>query len=166
LLQTELKVARTIMSLGLFSAVALLAGAMTVNGLSFTADTVAKVAASTPVKTQKRLPSYIAHMPTVKVEALNIAKSVPVATRVPETPGPLEALPAPSFTHTVAVDSLRVRSGPHKTTRQLFALKGGTEVTVIKEDRGWVLVTAGGDRIGWVYGKMLRPADRKQASIR
>ena len=150
--------ARTIVSLGLFSAVALLASAMTVSGLSFTADTVAKVAASTTVKTQKRLPSYIAYMPMVKAEALNIAKSVPVATRVPKTPGPLEALPAPTFTHTVAVDSLRVRSGPRKTTPQLFALKGGTEVTVIKDDGGWMLITAGGDRIGWVYGKMLRPA--------
>lgn len=150
--------ARTLVSLGLFSVVALLAGATTVGGLNFTADTVAKVAASTPVKTQKRLPNYIAYMPTVKAEALNIAKSVPVAARVPKTPGPLEALPASSFTHMVAVESLRVRSGPRKTTPQLFALKGGTPVTVIKEDRGWVLVTAGGDKIGWVYSKMLRPA--------
>ena len=149
--------ARTIMSLALFSVVALLSGAMTVSGLSFTADTVAKVAAATPVKAQKRLPNYVVYMPTVKAEALNIAKSVPVATRVPETPGPLEAPPAPTFTHTVAVDTLRVRSGPGKTARQVFALKGGTEVTVIKEERGWVLVSAGGDRIGWVYGKMLRP---------
>lgn len=28
---------------------------------------------------------------------------------------------------------------------------------LIKDDGGWVLITAGGDRIGWVYGKMLRP---------
>lgn len=93
--------ARTIVSLALFSTVALLAGAMTVSGLSFTADTVAKVAAMTPVKAQKRLPSYIAYMPAVKAEVLNIAKSVRVATRVPKTPAlPLEALPAPTFTHT------------------------------------------------------------------
>jgi uncharacterized protein YgiM (DUF1202 family) len=155
--------ARTIVSLGLFSAVALFAGAMTVSGLSFTADTVAKVAASTSVKSQKRLPSYIAYMPTMKAATLNIAKSVPAATRVPKTPGPLEAPPAPAFTHTVAVDSLRVRSGPRKTTPQIFALKGGTQVTVLKDDGGWVLITAGGDRIGWVYSKMLRPAERLQA---
>src|SRR5688572_19039132 len=66
----ELKMARTIVSLGLFSAVALFAGAMTAGGLSFTADTVAKVAATTPVKTTNLKPSYIAYMPTVKAEAL------------------------------------------------------------------------------------------------
>lgn len=159
--------ARAIVSLALFSTVALFAGAMTVSGLSFTADTVAKVAASTTVKAQKRLPSYIAYMPTVKAEALNIAKSVPVATRVPKTPAPpLEALPAPTLTHTVAVESLRVRSGPRKTTPQLFTLKGGTQVTVIKDDGGWVLITAGGDRMGWVYGKMLRPAGTTEAALR
>lgn len=151
--------ARTIVSLALFSTVALLAGAMTVSGLSFTADTVAKVAAMTPVKAQKRLPSYIAYMPAVKAEVINIAKSVRVATRVPKTPAlPLEALPAPTFTHTVAVESLRVRSGPRRTTPQLFALKSGTQVIVIKDDGGWVLITAGGDRMGWVYAKLLRPA--------
>jgi len=40
----------------------------------------------------------------------------------------------------------------------LFALKSGTQVTVIKDDGGWVLITAGGDRMGWVYAKLLRPA--------
>lgn len=150
---------RTLVSLALFSTVALLAGAMTVSGLSFTADTVAKVAALTPVKAQKRLPSYIAYMAPVKAEVLNIAKSVPVATRVPKTPAPpLEALPAPTFTHTVAVESLRVRGGPRRTTPQLFVLKGGTQVTVIKDDGGWVLISASGDRMGWVYAKLLRPA--------
>ena len=156
--------ARTIVFLSLFSAVALLAGAMTVSGLSFTADTVAKVAASTPVKTQNLKPSYIAYMPTVKAEALNIAKSVPVTPVVSRRmPGPLVASPAPSFTHTVAVESLRVRSGPRKTSPQIFALKGGTPVTVIKDDGSWVLITAGGDRIGWVYGKMLRPKTQQVA---
>lgn len=170
--KTELKVARTLVSLGLFSAVALFAGAMTVSGLSFTADTVAKVAAST-VKTQKLKPSYIAYMPemnteapTVKMraEALNIAKSVAVTQVVSnKSPGPPVASPAPSFTHTVAVNSLRVRSGPRKTTPQIFVLKGGTQVTVIKDEGSWVLISAGGDRIGWVYSKMLRPAERLQA---
>ncbi len=156
--------APTIVSIGLFSTVALLSGAMTVGGLNFTADTVAKVAASTPVRTTNLKPSYIAYLPTVKAEALNVAKSVPVTPLVPtQPPGPLATSPAPAFTHTVAVESLRVRSGPRKTTPQLFALKGGTKVTVIKDDGGWVLITAGGDRIGWVYSKMLRPAERLQA---
>lgn len=156
--------ASVLTSLGVFASVVALAGAMTVTGLSFTADTVAKVAAATPVKTQKLKPSYIAYMPPVKAEALNIAKSVPVTQVVPKASDPLAASPAPvpvpvpSFTHTVAVDSLRVRNGPRKTTLQIFALKGGAPVNVIKEDGGWVLITAGGDRVGWVYAKMLRPA--------
>ena len=151
--------ARTIMSLALFSGVALLAGYMTVSGLNLTADTVAKIAAASPVKTTNLKPSYIAYMPAVKAEALNIAKSVPVVQVVSnQTPGPLAASPAPTFTHTVSVESLRVRSGPRKTTPQIFALKGRTHVTVIKDDGSWVLIPAGGDRIGWVYGKLLRPA--------
>ena len=107
--------ARTLVSLGLFSAVALFAGAMTVSGLSYTADTVAKLSESTPFKTQKLKPSYIAYMPEekaealttrprVKAEAFNIAKSVPVFQVVPtNASSPLVASPAPNFTHIVAV---------------------------------------------------------------
>jgi len=154
---TELKVARTIVSLALFSTVALLAGAMTVGALSFTADTVAHVAALTPVKTQKRLPSYVAYMPTVKAEVLNIAKSVPVATRVPKTPVPLtETLPAPTFTHIVAVEALRVRSGPRVSYPKLFSLKGGTQVVAQQKQGTWVKVDAGQGRVGWVAAKLLR----------
>jgi uncharacterized protein YgiM (DUF1202 family) len=151
-------------SLTLFSAVALLSGTATIGGLNFTADTVARVAAANPVKTTNRKPSYIAYLPEVKPEAFNIAKSVPVTPVVPkQAPGPLAASPAPTFTHTVAVESLRVRSGPRKTSPQILALKGGTQVSVIKEERGWVLIMAGGDQIGWVYSKLLRAADRRQA---
>jgi len=159
---TELKVARTIVSLALFSTVALLAGAMTVSGLSFTADTVAKVAALTPLKAQKRLPSYVAYMPMVKAEDLNIAKSVPVATRVPKTPAPLlEALPAPTFTHTVAVEALRVRSGPRVSYPKLFSLKGGTQVVAQMQQGTWVKIDAGGGRVGWVSAKLLRTTDAR-----
>ena len=106
----------------------------------------------------------MAVLPTAKPEDLDIAKSVPVAS-LSQEPGPLAKPPASTFSHTVAVESLRVRAGPKKTTRQLFSLKGGTPVTVIEEDGGWVLITASGDRIGWVHSKLLRRVEEKQASI-
>ncbi len=127
---------------------------MTVTGLNFTADTVAKVAATTPVKAVRKA-SYISRLPELAAEYLNIAKSVPVATQ-PTTPGPLETLPAPTLTHTVAVEALRVRSGPRLSYPKLFSLKGGTQV-VAREQRGtWVKIDAGAGRVGWVAAKLLR----------
>ncbi len=128
---------------------------MTVSGLSFTADTVAKVAAATPVKANKK-PNYISRLPDTKAEDLNIARSVPAETRVPRTPSPLEALPTPSFTHIVAVESLKVRSGPGATYAKLFALKGGTHVIARDQEEGWIKIDAGDGRMGWVAAKLLR----------
>jgi uncharacterized protein YgiM (DUF1202 family) len=158
--------ARTLVSIGLFCAVLLFSGLLTVGSFTFTADTVAKVATAAPVKTTNLKSSYIAYLPPAEPEALDVAKSVPVKAVAPKS-GPVTpaASPTPSFTHTVAVESLRVRSGPGKTARQIFALKGGTKVTVLKEDGGWVLIMAGGDRIGWVYGKLLHAADQRQAMV-
>lgn len=125
--------ANVLTSLGVFASVVALSGAMTVTGLSFTADTVAKVAAATPVKTRKLKPSYIVYVPPVKAEALNIAKSVPVTQVVPKASDhPAALAPVPRFTHTVAVDSLRVTSWPPKTTPQILVLKGGSPVNVTK----------------------------------
>ena len=151
----EVPLANVLMSLGVFASVIVLSGAMTVSGLSFTADTVAKVAASTPVKANRK-PSYISRLPDLKPEDLNIASSVPVATRVHKTPNSLEALSAPTFTHTVAVESLRVRSGPRATFTKLFALKGGTQVTAREQEGSWIKIDAGNGRVGWVAAKLLR----------
>ncbi|MDB5541373.1 MAG: hypothetical protein JWQ89_3100 [Devosia sp.] len=157
--------ARALRSFALFSAVILGCGALTVAGLSFTAETVAKVAASSPVKTTNRKPSYVARLPVAKADDLNVAKSVPVTPVALTEPAPLAVSPAPAFTHTVAVEAVRVRSGPKKTNPQVFTLKGGSWVNVTDTVRGWVLITDETGRSGWVYGSLLRPARSAVAQI-
>lgn len=163
--------AHAVRSLAAFVAVAVLAGGLTITGLNYTADTIAQVASTTRVKTTNLKPSYVAYLPPAKAVDLDIAKSVPV---VPPKPAPAlaavapAALPAqaetttPTFTHTVAVDALRVRSGPNKSNPHVFTLKGGTSVNVSDNVRGWVLVMDQSGRRGWVYGKLLQPAARSQ----
>jgi len=131
--------------------------------MSFTLDQVSQLATTHSIKTPDLKPSYLARLPAAKADALNIAKSVPVTQKL-RNPPTLAVSPAPHFSHTVAVESLRVRSGPKKSTPQLFALKGGTAVRVVKDQGGWVLVDAGEGRIGWVYAKMLRPAGDQLAA--
>lgn len=46
----------------------------------------------------------------------------------------------------------------------MFALKGGSRVTVTQEERGWALIDAGNGRKGWVYSKLLRPGEKLVAS--
>lgn len=136
---------------------------MTVGGVNFTLDKVAKAAVATPVKTNLKR-SYVAVLPPAKAEALDISKLTPVVNRAADqVTAAMEARPV--FTHSVAVESLRVRSGPKKTMPQLFALKGGTKVNLLREERGWVLIDAGSGKKGWVYGKLLRPVDVTAAAL-
>lgn len=137
-------------------------GAVTVGGVNFTLDKVARAVVATPVKTNLK-PSYAAVLPPTKAGALDIARLTPVVNAPDPSAQATEARPV--FTHTVAVESLRVRSGPRKTMAQLFALKGGTRVNVLREERGWVLIDAGAARRGWVYGKLLRPVAVTEAGL-
>ena len=149
---TELKMARTIAALFVLCAAFLLSAALTASSLTFTAGTIAKIAKQTLVKTNIR-PGYVASTKVAKPSDLNIATLTRV---VPVSTSPEAASPAgPVFV--VATESLRVRASPMKNSRQLFGLKAGTQVTVSRAERGWMLITAGG-RSGWVYGKYLRPA--------
>jgi uncharacterized protein YgiM (DUF1202 family) len=152
-------VARILVSLALFTSVIALAGAATVGGLAYTAEHINTAVTGMPVKSYALThANFVAEFPATRAADLDIAKSVPVAQSLSQEPGPLAVSPAPTFTHTVAVESLRVRASPNKTARQLFSLRGGTQVTVFKEEQGWLLINAGGDRVGWVYKTLLRPA--------
>jgi hypothetical protein len=138
-------------------------GVVTVGGVNFTLDKVARAAVAAPVKTNLKT-SYIAVLPQTKAEALDISRLTPVVNRAADQPAAaMEARPV--FTHSVAVESLRVRSGPNKTTPQLFALKGGTKVNLLRAERGWVLIDAGSGQQGWVYGKLLRPVEATAAAL-
>lgn len=138
---------------------AFLSGAVTYAGASFTLNKIAELAVATPIKTQLK-PSYVAALPETKAAALDVARSVMVVWRgEPAQTMAATDTASPTFTHTVAVESLKVRAGPRRTMPQVFALKGGSRVTVTKEEHGWVLIDAGDGRRGWVYSKLLRPAE-------
>lgn len=145
--------ARAIAAFFMLCAVALVSGVMTVKLLTYTAETMVRVAASAPIRTYSLKPGYVARLPMAKAGDFNVATSVPVVPVSVKT----EAAPA-AAAFVVAVPSLRVRSGPTKTSAQVFGLNAGATVTVSSTRNGWVLITADGGRTGWVYAKFLRPA--------
>jgi uncharacterized protein YgiM (DUF1202 family) len=150
--------ARTIAAFFMLCAIALMSGVLTVNLLSFTADTVVRLAVPTPIKTYNLKRGYVSRLPEAAAGDFDVAKSVPVVpVLLPEK--------APLPTFIVTVDSLRVRSRPTKTSAQVFGLMSGAKVTVSSTQNGWALIMADGGRTGWVYGKFLRPAatERLQA---
>lgn len=146
--------ARTIAAFFMLCVVALVSGLLTVNLLSFTAETMVRVAAPTPAKTYNLKRGYVARLPTAGADDFNVAKSVPVLAISVQS----ETTPPPQPSFIVTADSLRVRSGPTKTSRQVFGIAAGAKVTVSATQKGWVLITAEGGRTGWVYGKFLQPA--------
>lgn len=115
------------------------------------------IAAAPPVQHNIRQ-SYVAHLPKAEASALNIASSVDVR---PEVVVPAATLAFPVASNgdmfTVAVDTLRVRSGPSKTLPQVLAIKGGRLVEVTDRVKGWFKSTDEDGNTGWVYGSLLTP---------
>jgi uncharacterized protein YgiM (DUF1202 family) len=68
-----------------------------------------------------------------------------------EPAGP-KAEPASGDTRIVGGKGANVRSGPGMKNGTVFALRGGAEVTVVDEQRGWLQVTDEQGRKGWIYG--------------
>jgi uncharacterized protein YgiM (DUF1202 family) len=154
----ELKLARMLVSLAAFSAVTLLSGVFTVTMLKFSADMLGSVVAATPVKTTNLRPGYVPRLPTTVADDFNAAKTVRVvpASTVATSP---PAVSIPRYTHKVAVQAVKVRSGPGKTSPQVFTLRGGRWVNIGETVRGWVLVTDEAGRQGWVYRSLLQGDD-------
>lgn len=73
---------------------------------------------------------------------------------IPE-PAPVASI----FTHQIGVEALKVRSGPAKTSRQVFTLKGGSLVSIGESKKGWIKITTEDGRRGWVFAKFLNPAN-------
>lgn len=162
----EFTLARIVTSIALFSAVVLAAAALTIAGLQYSAGVVAQVAATAPVRTDNLRPGYIPRQALVRADDLDVAQSVP-AKPVPQPLPPEAAIaPAPGFTHSVAVEALRVRSGPKTTEPQVFTLKGGTWVNISENVRGWVKITDETGQSGWVYGSLLRQRDTADVQLR
>jgi hypothetical protein len=151
----ELKLARMLTSLALFGIVALASLFLTASGLRYSTDMIGQMAAATPVKTTNLRPGYIARPTVARADDLNVARSVPVITGKASSPS---RIAPPGFTHSVAVEALKVRAGPKAIEPQVFTLKGGSWVNISGNVEGWVRITDQAGQSGWVYGSLLRPA--------
>ncbi|MEQ1770215.1 MAG: SH3 domain-containing protein [Devosia sp.] len=86
------------------------------------------------------------------VKAEPVAKAKVVARTEPAkavTPKTKKA--AASNTRKVAGQGVNVRSGAGKSKGKLFALPGGSVVTVLEDDKGWLKITDSQGRTGWIY---------------
>lgn len=66
-------------------------------------------------------------------------------------PEPKQQASTSGDTRTVAGAGVNVRSGPGKSNGRAFGLAGGQKVTVTENQRGWLKITDGQGRSGWVY---------------
>lgn len=160
----ELKLARLMTSLALFTTVAVVSVGFTVTGLKYSADMVGLLAAATPVKTTNLRPGYTSRLAVAKADDLNVARSVAVVAGVPDQAA-AGTVPPAGFTHSVTVEALRVRAGPKQIEPQVFTLKGGSWVNISDNAQGWVKITDETGQSGWVYGSLLRPA-QTEAQLR
>ncbi|MEO6396274.1 MAG: SH3 domain-containing protein [Devosia sp.] len=87
-----------------------------------------------------------------EVTATVPAEAEPERAMVEET-APAQPKPSvePSNTRIVAGQGVNVRSGPGKSQSKLFALAGGTKVTIGENRKGWLEITDSKGRTGWVY---------------
>lgn len=139
-----------------FGAATLGSVALIAAGSMFLTQAVTQAAADAPLPRTEREVWYVpSSPPAVPAAELDIARSVPVNVAIPAAAAPPVAS---AFTHKVGVESLRVRSGPVKTSTQVFALKGGTPVLLGQTSNGWVRITTQDGRSGWVFAKLLNPA--------
>jgi SH3-like domain-containing protein len=92
----------------------------------------------------------------LKLDAVPKVKAPPVAE--PEKPAvkPATAEAKPSHVRKVAGAGVTVREGPGKSHGQLFSLAGGSEVTVLDDNKGWLKITDGKGRTGWAYKDYLK----------
>lgn len=124
---------------------------------AFTLGQVATEVRNSAVKSTIRM-SYASQLEPVQAHRLDVARATPVIVdMVGESKAGQVISVTGSHTHSVGVESLRVRSAPSGSSRQIGALAGGANVTVTDERNGWQYVTAGDGTRGWVYHKFLRP---------
>lgn len=137
-------------SIALFAGVVLSAGAVTAGGISFTADTVARMAAAAPMRVQPPRVSYGVSLPVVKAEDLNIASSWPAATA---QPAPAQQVSeAQATVKQVAVEQVaQVAPAPDGPSGPgAFVLENGKWVQIDGAVKGWM---RNGDG-SWVYADL------------
>lgn len=125
---------------------------------AFTLEQVGQAARNSSVTSAIRV--YAApQLRSLEAHELDASRTVPVVVDMTKKGGPQTISVTGSYTHSVAVESLRVRIGPNRTARQVGALAGGEKVTVVDEKAGWLQIVSGTGVRGWVYHKFLRAAE-------
>jgi uncharacterized protein YgiM (DUF1202 family) len=87
------------------------------------------------------------------VEGLTVPEATEVAVATVT-----DVAPPAANTATVLGQGVTVRSGPGKSNAALFALTGGTSVTVLENQKGWLRITDPKGRTGWAYKDFLSGA--------
>jgi hypothetical protein len=125
---------------------------------SYTLEQVSAAARASSVRSSLK-PSFATQLDIVEAPHLDIARATPVIVDMVSKASAGQVISVTgSHTHTVGVESLRVRSAPKRTAHQVGALAGGAKVTVTLERNGWLYLTAGDGTNGWAYHAFLRPA--------
>ena len=135
-------------SIALFAGVVLSAGAVTAGGIGFTADTVARMAAATPMKVQPARISYGVSLPVAKAEDLNIARSWPVAPA--QSPSAQQVAVEQPPVQPVAVEQVAQVAPESPSGPGAFVLENGQWVQIDGAVKGW---TRNGDG-SWVYADL------------
>jgi len=107
-----------------------------------------------PARTDREVWYIPASSRPLVAQDLDIARAFPVVAKVESVA--LVSEPAAPLLK-VGVESLRVRSGPSRTSSQVFVLKGGTMVVADRSDGGWVEISTEDGRQGWAYKTLLVP---------
>lgn len=102
-------------------------------------------------------PAAVAAASTALSSAVPDEQATPVMPAIAALRPPSSEKPAttPMDVRTVKGQGVNVRSGPSNKNRRLFALKGGSEVTVGTEKSGWLEITDSKGRTGWAYSSYL-----------
>jgi hypothetical protein len=102
-------------------------------------------------------PAPLRPSPAVEAAAwIGTGQTPQVADVTPADLSPAVA-PAEAVAHkatgvaTVDGQGANVRSGPGKSGKVLFALRGGEQVTIVESKRGWMRIKDDQGRVGWIY---------------
>lgn len=135
------------------------AGAICLASSQFMVTSLSAAFAAAPPVQHAIRPSYESSLAQVEASALNIASSIEVQPGG-TAPAGAKAVPMPtSGTYSVAVEALRVRSGPSAAAPQVLMIKGGRLVQVTYNIKGWFRVKDEAGNSGWAYGSLLTPVD-------
>lgn len=96
--------------------------------------------------------AYRDYLDLAGLDALPVATDVALSEAASAQEKPADSA---ADIRTVKGQGVNVRSGPSTSKAKLFALKGGEQVTVTGNEKGWLRITDSRGRSGWVYTSYL-----------